>query len=262
MTRACEEIRRALRGVADGVTLSIDDEFALHLDTCSRCRREFDLGKIDLPKEGFEVLGEAARRRIVVALGSARVLRPRGRRRKAGLTVAAAILLVALGGIYLTVQRRAADRVAEALVEDHIRYLNHPDRNVGGDPAVLARFLESYVDFPIELVVPPESRLVGGRRCFVLGRRVALVFYETPSGPASYFVFPAEGLRPPGHRCPEDAAFDCATSRGYHLVSWENAGLVHVVVGARQRPLLDMARACRFSNASARPPAAEAEDLG
>jgi hypothetical protein len=207
----------------------------------------FDLGKIDLPKAGFEVLDEAARRRMVVALGSARVLRPRRGRRAAALTVAAASLVIAAGAAFFAGRPPAADKVAVALVEDHIRYLNQPERNGGGSPVTLKRYLESYVDFPVELAIPPQSRLTGGRRCFVLGRRVALIFYEIAGGPASYFVFAADGLRPPGRGCPGAGELACAASHGYRLVSWESAGLLHVLVGSRERPLLEMARACRLS---------------
>ena len=249
MTSACERFRASIKGVTDG-TVVATDQLALHLDACSHCRRLFDLGKIDFPKEGFEVLDEAARRRIVIALGSARVLAPTRRRWTAGVTVAAATLIIAVGATYLAGVRPAADRVADALVEDHIRYLDHPDRRAGGSPATLERYLESYVDFPIELTTPPQSRLTGGRRCFVLGRRVALIFYETPDGPASYFVFTADGLRPPGHRCRGARDLVCAASRGYRLVGWESAGLLHVIVGSRERLLLEMARACRSSATS------------
>ncbi len=250
MIGACERFRTTIRAVAEGVVVPISDELALHLDGCSRCRHLFDLGKIDLPKEVFEVLDDAPRRKMVVALGSARVLRPTRRRWAAGVTVAAATVVIAVGLAYLRGERPTPARVADALVEDHIRYLDHPDRNSGGDPATLKRYLESYVDFPVELTIPPQSRLTGGRRCFVLGRRVALIFYETPDGPASYFAFAADGLGAPGRVCPGAGGFACGASRGYRLVSWERAGLLHVLVGRRERPLLEMARACRSSTTS------------
>jgi len=247
MTRPCEKYRSAIREVMGGGATWITDELALHLDTCSECRRVFDLGKIDLPIESFEVLDETARRRIVEALGSARLRMPRSRRWAAGLTAAAALIVIAIGAAFFSGGRPTTERVADALVEDHIRYLNHPDRKGGGSPPTLESYLESYVDFPVELAIPPTTRLTGGRRCFVLGRRVALLFYETSDGPASYFVFAANGMRPPGIRCSGAGEFSCAASHGYHLVSWQNAGLLHVIVGSRERSLLDMARSCRPS---------------
>ena len=245
MTRACEEVRVTIRAAAEGVVVPISDEVALHLDECSHCRHLFDLGKIDLPKEGFEVLDEAARRKMIVALGSTRLSRPTVRRRAAAVTAAAAIVVIAVGLGYLSAGRPTAARVADALVEDHIRYLGHPDRNSASDSATLQDHLESYVDFPVRLDIPPQSRLTGGRRCFVLGRRVALIFYETPDGATSHFVLAADGLSTPGRVCPGALEFACGASRGYCLVSWESAGLLHVLVGPRERPLLEMARACR-----------------
>jgi hypothetical protein len=243
----CESFRRTVLHDRDRKSAVITDEAALHLDECPDCRRLFDLGKVDLPKETFEVLDESTRWRIVEALGATRLRMPRKRRRTAFLTAAAALVIVATGLAWLGGDRSAQRRVADALVEDHIRYLNDPDRRGGGNSRELERYFEPYVDFPVVLAVPPETHLTGGRRCFVLGRRVALIFYETAHGPASYFVFAADGMRPPGRRCPGGGELSCAASRGYRLVSWEDAGLLHVFVGSPERLLLEMARACRIS---------------
>jgi hypothetical protein len=245
MTRSCETFRPTLKALADGAVEPIGDELALHLDECPACRQRFDLGKIDLPREAFEVLDETARRRMLVTLGSARLARPVGWSWPTAAAVAAASLILAVGALHLAVQRPTAKAVADALAEDHIRYLDHPDRKGGADPAALERHLGSYVDFPVELVVPPDARLTGGRRCFVLGRRVALVFYETPDGPASYFVLAANGLDAPGRGCPGADGFACSAGHGFRLVSWESAGLLHVLIGSRESSLLEMARACR-----------------
>ena len=250
MTGACDKYRAAIRDVIEAAVPSVTDELALHLDACPHCRRLFDLGKVDLSKEGFEVLDEAARQRVVVALGSARVLPAGRRRRAAGLGAVAAAALIAAGLAYFTSGRPTADRVADTLVEDHIRYLGHPDRHGGGGRETLKLYLESYVEFPVEIALPPQARLTGGRRCFVLGRRVALMFYETVEGPVSYFVFAADGLRPLGGRCPGAGELGCSASRGYRLASWESAGLLHVLVGSRERPLVELAKACRSSPAS------------
>lgn len=248
MTGACERYRATIRTLAAGVEDPMSDALALHLDECSHCRHLFDLGKIEVPKDNFEVLDEAARRRVVVALGSARVLKSSHRHWMASVSVAAATVIIAVGLIFL-MSGRAPGRVADAVVEDHIRYLDHPDRSGSAEPGTLERYFESYLDFPVELTIPPHSRLTGGRRCFVLGRRVALVFYETPDGPASYFVFAADGLVTPGRGCPGAAEFACGASHGYRLVSWESAGLLHVLVGSRERTLIEMARACRSTTA-------------
>lgn len=133
------------------------------------------------------------------------------------------------------------ERIAPALVEDHIRYLGHPDRVAGGDHASLEDLISSYVDFPVRFPVPADSRLTGARRCFVLGRRVALAFYETPAGPVSYFILPADDLRPPPGSC--GAGFSCAASRGYLLVCWQRTGLIHALVGRSDAGLLKLASA-------------------
>jgi transglutaminase-like putative cysteine protease len=41
------------------------------------------------------------------------------------------------------------------------------------------------------------------------------------------------------------AGFSCAASHGQRIVSWESAGLLHVLVGAREASLVEAAAACR-----------------
>ena len=107
--------------------------------------------------------------------------------------------------------------------------------------------LKAHVDFPVRLPDPAGSKLTGGRRCFLLGRRVALAFYDTTAGPASYFVFDGEGLSPPGRACPSEADLACGLERGYRVVSWEEAGLLHALVGPDSEALQAVAAAARHT---------------
>ncbi len=246
MRPPCDAFRETIRALADGTELVVSDEMASHLDDCSHCRRLFDLGKVDLAKDSFEVLSDDARRRLVESLSSARLSRPARRGWVTGVAVAATII-VAVGTVLLLWAHPTSNAVAAALVEDHVRYLDSPERHNGGDPATLKSYLEAYVDFPVEVHAPSFTRITGCRRCLALGRRVALIFYDTPDGPASYLVLAADGIAAPGHRCRGEGGFLCGTGRGYHLVAWKSDGLLHVFVGSRQRTLIMMADACRAS---------------
>ncbi len=245
--RDCGSIQAALRCVLENPSEALSDEAALHLDTCDRCRRFFDRGRVELDPDAFEELPSAGRVRMLRAIGSARAGGPR---RLVAYAVAAGLLLVAGSLLYLGLHRSPSGSVvAAALVEDHIRYLDHPDRRGGLPPERYKTDLESYVDFPVMIPELPQARLTGARRCYLLGRRVALAFYDAPEGPASYFVFAAEGLTLPGKKCSKDGGLKCGASHGFQIVSWEEAGLVRALVGPNAAALLEMARACRAKRA-------------
>ncbi len=239
----CASIQAALRRVMENPSETLPDELALHLDACDHCQLFFDRGRVELDAGAFEELPPTARARMLRAIGSARAARSP---RLVAAAVAAGLVLVAGSFLYLDLHRSSPmPPVGTALVEDHIRYLNRPDRRGVLTPDRYEADLESYVDFPVMLRELPRARLTGARRCYLLGRRAALAFYDTPEGPASYFVFPAEALATPGRRCTDDGDFRCGASHGFQIVSWEEAGLIHAFVGPDAAALLQLARACR-----------------
>jgi hypothetical protein len=221
----------------------VPDDLALHLDACPTCRDLFDRNKIPMSREDFEGLSAQERVRLLRTVGTARAAQPW--RMAAAATVA--MLVLALAAVFLAQRASspATDPVSVALVEDHIRYLGHPDRTGRGTAEDYKAHLQSYLDFPVMIPLLADARLTGVRRCFFLGRRAALAFYESPSGPTSYFACSAEGLMLPPGRCAGDGGFACSAVHGYQVVSWEEAGIIHAIVGSNRSSLLSMARACR-----------------
>jgi hypothetical protein len=238
----CSRYQAILNRLLEEPGTAIPDDLAIHLDRCQRCRSHFDRTRLPLRGEDFEHLSPEARRRLrFVARGASRV-RARWLRGIAAIA-AAAVLVVTI--LVLTRPGPAPDGVSVAVVEDHIRYLDHADRRAGeGDPAERAR-LRDYVDFPVTIPTPDGATLTGARRCFLLGRRAVLLFYATRKGPASYFEFSADGLELPRGSCTEDARFACSAVHGYEVVSWKEAGLVHAFVGADRQSLQRLAASCR-----------------
>ncbi len=236
--------------VGAGEQPAVSDALALHLDACGPCRGAFDRAAVPLTPDGAATLGEDERRRLLRAL----IAPPR--RAWVRPAVAAALALVAILAGW-AISPRPAGRPATAgftaaLVEDHIRYLASPERTAGGTREALERRLRSYVDFPLSLPAPPGAELTGVRRCFVLGRRVALGFYRAGESEVSYFVLPAEGLPAAGTPCPGAAdtagaagAADrlrCAAELGYSVVAWERSGLTYAVVAPDPAVALRFAR--------------------
>lgn len=246
----CHHYQETLQRLPDHPETPIPDELALHLDVCSHCRRRFDTSRVPLVSDRFEILPPASRKRILQALAEARSPSRRWMPAVAAVAVLGAIGLGAALLVY-DIKHRDQDRpITVNLVQDHIRYLTHPDRRSNADLAHLKAYLEAYIDFPLELPEIPGTSLTGVRRCKLAGRRAVLAFYDTPRGPASYFIVAADGLQVPGSRCGGDARLLCAVNHGYRIVSWEEAGLLHAVVGSDEAALLQMARTCTGKTAA------------
>jgi len=99
-----------------------------------------------------------------------------------------------------------SDRVVDALVADHLHFLEEPSAvEIGSsDPDRLAAALEEEVGFPIAIPRLKGAALLGGRRCSLWGQKVALAFYEAHGKRLSLFI--AERARfpspiTPGSRC-------------------------------------------------------------
>ncbi len=241
----CARFEPMLSRLRDDPETPISDDLALHLDACAACRRAFDAGKVELDEGAFEVLPVPVRRRILEELSAARA--GWSRMVRTAWMLAASIFVLLAGGFALLELLDGGgsdDTLVAVLVEDHARYITHPDRRASVDRDSLVEYLQGYVDFPVQLPSPPEGELVGARRCSILDRRATLAFYDTPSGPVSYFVFPDDGLRLGERDCPGAAGLTCAVKHGYHVVGWRRVGLLHALVGTEPSTLVTMARAC------------------
>ena len=88
------------------------------------------------------------------------------------------------------------EEIAQALVADHIHYLQAPDalEIASADPAILANWFQSRVPFPVQIPRLDDGRLLGGRLCSLLGRQAALVLYERGGKRLSLFTFAADAI--------------------------------------------------------------------
>ncbi len=239
----CAEYRAQLERLLDDPGAEATDDLVRHLDACPACRERFAGGRIELDATAFGALSPGERERMLDALARERA----GGRPRAQRYFAAAVIVAAVGFSVWHIATRepgaAGSAVGLALVEDHIRYLGHPDRDEGSSRTALEAYLQAHVDFPVSLPEPPGTRLTGARRCYLLGRRVALAFYDTPQGPASYFVLSGDGLEQPRQPCAGERTLACSAHQGYHVVAWRDAGLVRAFVGPDERELTRLALA-------------------
>ena len=221
-----------------------------HMADCARCRSEAEgiravralvgASAVDRPPPPSLVL------RVRSALAEAREkestngVRPV---RRAWLAAAAALLVV--GAIAVGVSYRLRDerqsatgsRMVTELIDDHIRYLASPApmEVTASRPDEVARFFEGKLTCS---VTPPqtEARLLGARLCYVLDRRVALLFYDRVPGRSSVFLMPDHdgALARAASRWPGS----CHEGRaGFRLCVWDHGGMVLAAVGEDESAL-------------------------
>lgn len=245
MTPECRRHTDELQAVERGGTASVSDDLAFHLDSCPACRLRFDRGALPLDAAAFESLTAKDRRAVLRALVGARS----GWWGWWGAAAAVVVLAIAVTWLVASLSRDSASprgsstpSLAEALVEDHIRYLGDPDRADRAGRSELDDRLAGHVDFPVSLPRTSIAELTGARRCFLLGRRVVLAFYQAGGVPVSYFLLPPGGTALPETTCADAPTMRCAAVRGYAIVTWERSGLIHGVVAAEPEVAAGFAR--------------------
>jgi anti-sigma factor RsiW len=210
---ACTVRLADLSAYVDG-ELSPEDELTVrrHLDVCSACAATIE----SLLAVKNAVAGSAELRPVPHTLRERVTLLPRGQRpgrpiRRMHLGILAAGLVLSIAVVAdrrLPFSRPAEqpDHVSEALVADHIHFLNEPSpfEVASNDGDRVATALGAKTGFPVTVPRLDGAALLGGRLCSLWGQKVALTFYEAGGKRLSLFVadrtrFPSPVPR--GRRC-------------------------------------------------------------
>ena len=207
-----------LNAYVDGELLAGDElEVRRHLDVCATCisRVESLLAVKDAVAASAELrpVPHTLRERLAAHAGASSRW-GRFRVARLGLLAAGALLAVVVAGdrrepLPVSSMRApdgGSDHVVEALVADHLHFLQEPSAvEIGSnDPDRLAAALEEQVGFRVAIPHLKGAALLGGRRCSLWGQKVALTFYEAHGKRLSLFIadrahFPSPVA--PGSRC-------------------------------------------------------------
>ncbi len=155
---------------------------------------------------------------------------------------ALAVALLAGGmwvGLHFGPMRTSRDALG-AIAEDHLR----SQRSTGlasSDSLTVARWLADRLPFAVDVPVFPEARLEGARLLLVNRQSAAAMDYTIAGRSLSYYVLPAtDGGAAAGAR-----EIRVASRAGYHIASWEDAGLTHALVAGLPGPkLIELAHYC------------------
>lgn len=215
---ACDFPFEMLSAYVDGQLQTHEElEVRRHLDGCAHCRQTVEnlsqINRAIAATSEVHPVPHALRERLH-QLGASKAKRP-GKWLLA-TTVAAAVLLVALGVWRFGMSRRrtAVQQLAQALIEDHVRYLGVSDaiQVASHDPRRIADSFNNRVGFPIKLPHLSDASLLGARFCRLKGHKAVLSFYEREQTRISLFVLDRNAV--PGRELPETR---CESLQNYRV---------------------------------------------
>jgi anti-sigma factor RsiW len=127
-----------------------------------------------------------------------------------------------------------------AVAEDHVRSA-HEESITSADAAAVEQWLSVRVPFAVHMPMIPDAVLKGARLCYLDGHRGAVLRYQVEGDEVSFYVMPIGSNAPP----PAPEQFLRGVERGYQIVAWQHAALIHALVGnVPEVRLLQMARYC------------------
>ncbi|MCZ6681264.1 MAG: hypothetical protein O7E52_28940 [Candidatus Poribacteria bacterium] len=146
----------------------------------------------------------------------------------------AALCVGALAVLFASTPWRAEQSAIFEMVDDHIRYLPSNERKqiVSSSRAEVEAWFTAQLDFAVRIPEFPTLQLLGGRRCYLFGQRVALLFYEGANRNVSLFILEDRDLNLDAMSWMDykDQKIGLAACKGYHLVFCRQSGLAYALV--------------------------------
>lgn len=106
------------------------------------------------------------------------------------------------------------------------------------DSLQVAQWLSERLPFAVQVPLFPEARLTGARILVDRRQAAAVVEYVVHGRGLAYYVLPAGGAG-------LQRESQLASSDGYRVASWHDAGLTHALVATLPGPtLIELARYC------------------
>lgn len=123
-----------------------------------------------------------------------------------------------------------------AIVDDHIRYLPSDEQRqiISSNPTEVEAWFTGKLDLAVR--IPDFNvnglRLLGGRRCYLFGQHVALLFYEKANKKLSLFILEDRHLNMDIRSWVDQGnkKVGLASCKGYNLAFCRKSGLAYILV--------------------------------
>jgi anti-sigma factor RsiW len=138
--------------------------------------------------------------------------------------------------------------LVQALCEDHAKYLSADAQVRSSDSARMESWFRGQTGFSVRVPAFSDAELLGGRLCFLRGRKAALAFYRKNDRPVSLFQLQARdaSLAALDRREVHGAELRRVSWKGYSLAAFEQRGVVYALVSdLAESELLELAAAAQ-----------------
>lgn len=252
----CSETRCLLYPSPDKCALTLETSKALeHLHGCVECQEHFtaqvEWSRIFKEKVGNEEVPEQLQTRIMKLIdrrpNSKPVRRLSQARRWMLLTAPLVFCLVGAWLSYWWPSRQ----LFRTVFEDHARYQEAQSQVSSSSAEELESWFRDKTDFGVRVPTLDSAQLVGGRLCFLKGRKAALVFYRKEGRTVSLFQLNGRGISLAALKQAEldGSALGRMSFKGYSLAAFEQRGVVYVVVSdLRESELLNLASSMQMKS--------------
>lgn len=226
-----------------------DADLLKHLSSCPACVKTLEserqflalikslAPKVQAPEYLLDkVLDQAALDGLPSTTSLISWLRPKSIRLAFAFSIAAAcaLVLIILFSLFALKPWRSEESAIFAIVDDHIRYLPSDDQRqiVSSSPAEVEAWFTGQLDFAVRIPNFNELQLLGGRRCYLFGQRVALLFYEKANKKLSLFILEDRHLNMDIRSWvgQGNKKVGLASCKGYNLAFCRESGLAYILV--------------------------------
>ncbi len=253
---SCLETRKILYPSPQKCPLTQETSRALeHFRNCPECQEHFraqtewtanlkeKIGNEVVPERlQTQILREIDRRAGPKALRLPRLAR--------NWLLMAAALLFCLVGVWFSYWW-PSQQLFRSVLEDHARYQQVQSQLTSSNPEQLESWFRDKTDFGVRVPALDSAQLLGGRLCFLKGRKAALVFYRQGGRTVSLFQLSGRGVSLSALKEAEidGNALWRMSFKGYSLAAFEQRGVVYVVVSdLRESELLNLASAIQVKS--------------
>ena len=190
----CALARKVLYPGPAKCALSVETAQAMeHLRECLECRSYFEAhsewSQLLRDKAGTVPAPEALRERIAAIAER----RPEKSWSRPGWVAAMALLVAGSTALWLAYFLPSKFFFRE-LCEDHAKYLAGDSQAPSSGNSEIESWFRGKTDFSVRVPALEGAESLGGRLCFLRGRKAALVFYRKRGRPVSLFQFDERGV--------------------------------------------------------------------
>lgn len=179
-----------------------------------------------------EIAKTRAPSRVPVASTVVRARVPR--RVRAALLVLVMTGLALLAGItgYQGLTRSWQERIVAALIEDHVRFRPGAYEIASSRADQVEAWFSGKVDFAVQAPRFDQAELLGGRLCYLSGKKGALLSYRAHGALLSFYILDGAGVSLDRYKRRDlrDNTFGLGGGKGQNLILWKDRGLAYALV--------------------------------